>query len=326
MADRKIWTDDEKIVIHIGDDFFFDIFNSFMEPIYKWIAEGKERVALDNLAKAKLRQFKKNATTKNLKEMKEQIRAAAKAIPITPKQKDKLLRRSVSVPFDIGIRNSSITDVPSLPKKDAIIPKSLPETLSESDFAKLRDQYPINLQEFIDDPSAAAPSWEDQKEQLRRYGISQPDSQWLGPQLPRLGSTRLVRKSNGPMLSDSESLDEAHIATSSPRNLFENRRQIDPSIVKEIVQKTLTADPPFDKDKDIFHKIAYGISQLTGQDPSIGYDYPGTLSVHDREVRDYGAKKKGGKVKKKSKKKYTSKKKYSMNRGGIASVRKPTRA
>ena len=83
--------------------------------------------------------------------------------------------------------------------------------------------------------------------------------------------------------------------------------------------------PDFDRDKDIFHQIAYGISKLTGQEPSVTYDYPGELSVYDREVRDYGAKKKGGKVKKKSKKKTTSKK-YSMNRGGIASVRKPTRA
>jgi len=86
--------------------------------------------------------------------------------------------------------------------------------------------------------------------------------------------------------------------------------------------------PDFDRDKDIFHQIAYGIGKITGQDPSVTYDYPGELSVYDREVRDYGAKKKGGKVKKKkkSKKKYTSKKKYSMNRGGVASVRKPTRA
>tara|TARA_R100000306_G_scaffold5697_1_gene8076 strand:- start:112 stop:903 length:792 start_codon:yes stop_codon:yes gene_type:complete len=84
--------------------------------------------------------------------------------------------------------------------------------------------------------------------------------------------------------------------------------------------------PDFDRDKDIFHQIAYGISKLTGQEPSVTYDYPGELSVYDREVRDYGAKKKGGKVKKKSKKKYTSKKKYAMNRGGMASVRKPTRA
>ena len=82
-----------------------------------------------------------------------------------------------------------------------------------------------------------------------------------------------------------------------------------------------TTSPDFDRDKDIFHQIAYGISKLTGQEPSVTYDYPG-----DREdLRDL---KKGGKVKKKkkSKKKYTSKKKYSMNRGGVASVRKPTRA
>ena len=88
--------------------------------------------------------------------------------------------------------------------------------------------------------------------------------------------------------------------------------------------------PSFDRDKDIFHQIAYGISKLTGQDPSVELIYPGDKRYGSSEEEDEMVKylKKGGKVKKKkkSKKKYTSKKKYAMNRGGMASVRKPTRA
>ena len=88
--------------------------------------------------------------------------------------------------------------------------------------------------------------------------------------------------------------------------------------------------PDFNRDKDIFHQIAYGISKLTGQDPSVDLIYPGDKGYGSSEEEDEMVKylKKGGKVKKKkkSKKKYTSKKKYSMNRGGVASVRKPTRA
>ena len=33
--------------------------------------------------------------------------------------------------------------------------------------------------------------------------------------------------------------------------------------------KPSTTSPSFDRDKDIFHQIAYGISKLTGQDPSV---------------------------------------------------------
>ena len=94
--------------------------------------------------------------------------------------------------------------------------------------------------------------------------------------------------------------------------------------------KPSTTSPSFDRDKDIFHQIAYGISKLTGQDPSVELIYPGDKRYGSSEEEDEMVKylKKGGKVKKKkkSKKKYTSKKKYAMNRGGMASVRKPTRA
>ena len=70
----------------------------------------------------------------------------------------------------------------------------------------------------------------------------------------------------------------------------------------------------FDKDKDIFHKIAYGLSKITGEKPRVEYDYPSERE----DIKDLN---KGGKIYK------PSRKQYSMNRGGkVASVRKPTRA
>jgi hypothetical protein len=115
----------------------------------------------------------------------------------------------------------------------------------------------------------------------------------------------------------------------------------DPAIVKAIVKQILNdpapsierkqtrqepASPPFDKDKDIFHKIAYGISQLTGQRPTVTYDYPTeeeALGQSESAAHRKVPKNRGGKV---TSKRPTTKK-YAMNRGGkVASVRKPTRA
>jgi len=86
---------------------------------------------------------------------------------------------------------------------------------------------------------------------------------------------------------------------------------------KKVVKASKEA-ASFDKDKDIFHKIAYGIAQLTGQKPSVKYN---DSEKFDDQMEFYG-KKRGGKVTAKR----PSTKKYAMNRGGMASVRKPTRA
>jgi hypothetical protein len=268
---RQIWTEDEKIPIHIGDDFIEKAFNYLMKGVYNWVAEGKERVALDKLARAQLLFLRKKPTTKNIKDMKAQIKAAAVLVP-----KDKPPRT---------FPDSSYSGFPGTDPLTALAPapKAAPK-LVKKDVAP-KDTEP-------------APSY--------LYGTN---LLYTLPELKEMGNV-------------------------SP-HLFSDPKPYpvtDPAIVKDIVNQTLNnpapsverketrqepaAPPPFDKDKDIFHKIAYGISQLTGQDPSVTYDYPGDP--------DYN-KKKGGKVKKKSKKKTTSKK-YSMNRGGIASVRKPTRA
>lgn len=272
----------------------------------EWYSEGMDRVALDKKARQLLALNNKRATNENLALAKTMITDAVKSTPVS---KAKPFRPS-SYPTGIGSKYS-MTPVTKVQERQSNI-------VSKSDFAKLRDQYPINLQEFIDDPSAAAPSVQDQ---LRRSGIK-----------PQSKSERKPSGSMWSMLSDSELLSKKYPAeysrytSSSDPTPYDTRYMpTSPAQVEKIVKDVLTADPdtspqrtspPFDRNKDIFHQIAYGIGKITGQDPSVTYDYPGDP--------DYN-KKKGGKVKKKSKKKTTSKK-YSMSRGGIASVRKPTRA
>lgn len=64
-----------------------------------------------------------------------------------------------------------------------------------------------------------------------------------------------------------------------------------------------TTSSDFDRDKDIFHQIAYGISQLTGQDPSVTYEDPRVSPGFPEREEMMKYLKKGGKVKKKKKSK-----------------------
>jgi hypothetical protein len=332
MADRKIWTEDEKIVIHIGDDFFFDIFNSFMEPIYKWIAEGKERVALDNLAKAKLQQFNKNATTKNLNDMKKQIRAAAdKLIPPTATiRKQALLSGEVpeGYPDTRGMISTRTGESPGYPfrkselLKERVVPKKIEtwEKIKRSvDADRIRRQA---LEEMGASPEE----------------IARPLSRNEELQLEMISLARQVeqQRRDERALSYIEEASQKSVAVGPPRNLFDrplpsiersrNSREIELKETDRILTEGPDELPRFGY-KAGKRNIENFFEDTFGLDIDVEYKFPGDLSVYDRELRDYGEKKKkGGKVKKKSKKKYTSKKKYSMNRGGMASVRKPTRA
>ena len=267
----------------------------------EWYSEGMDRVALDKKARQLLALNNKRATNENLALAKTMITDAVKSTPVS---KAKPFRPS-SYPTGIGSKYS-MTPVTKVQERQSNI-------VSKSDFAKLRDQYPINLQEFIDDPSAAAPSVQDQ---LRRSGIKPQSSASESRETKDIFKS--VREDQERAVDNPFPYDPWYRKGQYPTglNTFPDQDMRIKAAVDRALKSTEPTSSSFDRNKDIFHQIAYGIGKIIGQEPSVELIYPGDPNYN---------KKKGGKVKKKSKKKTTSKK-YSMSRGGIASVRKPTRA
>ena len=335
MADRKIWTDKEKIPIYIGDDFFPNMLNSVMQPIYNWVTEGKKRVALRNLAEAQLLHLGKKLTTKNIKDMEKQIRATAKKLipPTATIRKQALLSGEVpeGYPDTRGMISTRTGESPGYPfrKSELLKERVVPEKIGTWEKIKRSLDADRIRRQALEEMGASPEE------------IARPLSRNEELQLEMISLARQVeqQRRDERALSYIEEASQKPIAGGPPRSLFgrpppsiERSRKSREIELKE-KDRILTEGPDtFDKDKDIFHQIAYGISEITGQDPSVELIYPGDKGYGSSEEEDEMVKylKKGGKVKKKSKKKskkkYTSKKKYSMNRGGIASVRKPTRA